>query len=258
MSVALITGGAIGLGRSFANKLADEGYDLILVSRSLDHLARAQKEIQIKYKVKVLIYIADLTRKEDREKMFEYAKPYKPTLVINNAGFGHNESFISSPLDKELEMVDLNIKAVHHILKYYYQTLKENQVEGRIINISSVAGFVPGAYQATYYATKAYVTSLSRAVAYESKKEKTGIKIQVVCPGPIKTNFHETALTRKEVYKKSPDLTARIALESNKTVIIPGFSNKFAHVLLKILPNALTIRAQAIMGKRKQQKNKTA
>lgn len=252
MSIALITGGAIGLGRSFANKLADEGYDLILVSRSLDHLARAQKEIQIKYKVKVLIYIADLTKREDREKMFEYAKVYQPSVIVNNAGFGHNESFISSPLEKEFEMIDLNVKALHHIMKYYYQQFKTENIPGRIINISSVAGFVPGAYQATYYATKSYVTSLTRAVAYESKKQQTGIQIQVVCPGPIKTNFHETAQTRVEAYKKSPDATARIALESKKTVIVPGFSNKCAHVMLKLLPNGLTIRAQAILGKKKQ------
>lgn len=254
MSVALITGGAVGLGRSFSNLLADQGYDLILVSRSLDNLARAQKEIQIKYKVKVFIYIADLSKASDRQKMFDYALPYKPTLIINNAGFGHNGPFISSSLDKELDMIDLNIKALHHVMKYYYQYFKTNAVQGRIINVSSVAGFVPGANQATYYATKSYVTSLTRAVAYEARVEKSGVQIQVVCPGPIKTNFHERAETRKEAYKKSPLHTARVTLESNKTVIVPGFSNKLLHVLLKVLPTSLTIKFQARMAKKKAKK----
>lgn len=251
MSYAVITGGATGLGRSFSNYLADKGYDIILVSRSLEHLAKAQKEIQMKYKVKVQIYVGDLSSEAFMMKFIEFTKPYDIEVLINNAGFGHSEAFLDSPLEKELNMIDLNIKALHHLTKYFYQYFSEKE-KGRIINVSSLASFIPGPYASTYYATKAYVTSLTVALAYEAKQNKNNVKIQAFCPGALKTNFHQTALTKPNHYKTSPDRVAFYALHSKKVIIIPTIKEKIAYSLIKLLPIHFMIRFAAAGQKRKQ------
>lgn len=251
MSYALVTGGAIGLGRSFSELLADRGYDLILTSRSLEHLATAQKEIQSKYRVKVQIFIGDLSKADFRDKLIEFVSPYDIEILINNAGFGHNDLFESSPLEKEFQMVDLNIKALQHLMKHFYSYFKDKK-GGRIINVSSLAGFVPGAYASTYYASKAYVTSLTRAVAYEAKVTKSNVRVQALCPGPLKTQFFETAGTDIKFYKKDPKMAAREALDAKRVVIVPGFKEKIAHGLLKIMPTGFSVRFAGFGQKRKK------
>ncbi|MFA5720266.1 MAG: SDR family NAD(P)-dependent oxidoreductase, partial [Acholeplasmataceae bacterium] len=162
--IALVTGGASGIGLSFSKRLADLGYDLILVGRTLETLASAQKDIQEKYKVKAQIFICDVTKEEARQKLYEYASNYDVELVINNAGHGLSEDFHQASIEDELNMINLNIIALQHIMKHFYKLFVKKK-KGRIINISSIAGFIPGAGAATYYASKAYVTSLTRAVA---------------------------------------------------------------------------------------------
>lgn len=252
MSYAVITGGSVGLGRSFSNLLADKGYNLVLVSRHLEHLALAQKEIQQKYKVKVQIYVGDLSDRMFIAKFIEFTKPYDIEVLINNAGFGHNDSFSVASLEKELDMIDLNIKALQELMKYFYRLFK-TQKKGRIINVSSLAGFVPGPYASTYYATKAYVNSLTRAVAYEARKEHSNVLVQALCPGPLKTSFHETAGTNPKHYKRNPDSAARAALDSKRVIIIPGFKEKIAHILLKFVPTSLSLRLAGVGQKRKKQ-----
>lgn len=251
MSYALITGGAIGLGRAFSELLADRGYDLILTSRSLENLALAQKEIQSKYRVKVQIFIGDLAKAEFRDKLIEFVSPYDIGILINNAGFGHNDLFEEAPLDKEFQMVDLNIKALQHLMKHFYAYFKDKK-GGRIINVSSLAGFVPGAYASTYYASKAYVTSLTRAVAYEAKVTKSNVVVQALCPGPLKTQFFETAGTDIKFYKKDPKMAARQALDAKRVIIVPGFKEKIAHGLLKIMPTGFSVRFAGFGQKRKK------
>lgn len=251
MSYALITGGAIGLGRAFSDLLADRGYDLIITSRSLEHLASAQKEIQSKYRVKVQIFVGDLAKHEFRNKLIEFVSPYDIEILVNNSGFGHNDLFIDAPLDKEFQMIDVNIKALQHLMKHFYGYFKDKN-GGRIINVSSLAGFVPGAYAATYYATKAYVTSLTRAAAYEAKITKSGVQIQALCPGPLKTQFFETAGTDIKFYKKDPKMAAREALDAKRVIIVPGFKEKIAHGLLKIMPTSFSVQFAGFGQKRKK------
>ncbi|MCU0104827.1 SDR family NAD(P)-dependent oxidoreductase [Acholeplasma vituli] len=253
MSCALVTGGAIGLGRAFSELLADRGYDLFLTSRNLEHLASAQKEIQAKYRVKVHIFVGDLSKVEFRDKLISFVEPYDIDLLINNAGFGHNDLFEDAPLDKEYQMIDLNIKALHHLMKHFYGMFK-TKGQGRIINVSSLAGFVPGAYASTYYASKAYVTSITRALAYEAKVTKSNVKIQALCPGPLKTQFFETAGTQVKFYKRDPKFAARAILDSKRVVVVPSLKEKLAHGMLKVLPTNLTVRF-AGFGQRRKKKS---
>ncbi len=236
--IALVTGGSSGIGYAFASKLADLGYDLILVGRTLDTLAIAQKEIEEKYKVRVQIFIADITKPEAREKMYEYASNYDISVVVNNAGIGLSKDFIDSTIEEDMEIVDLNVVALHHIMKHFYKIFVEKK-SGRIINISSIASFIAGPAASTYYASKAYVSSLTRAVAKEAKEHN--VVIQAVCPGPTKTNFYLHAGTRANVYKQKPDKLAYKALKSKRTLVVVGFINKAFHVISKILPQSFIL-----------------
>ncbi len=236
--IALVTGGSSGIGLSFAKKLADLGYDLIIVGRTLDTLAKAQKEIEEKYKVRVQIFIADLTIAEARERLYEYASNYDISVVVNNAGIGLSKDFIDSTIEEDMELVELNVVALQHIMKHFYKIFVEKK-SGRIINISSIAGFIAGPAASTYYATKAYVTSLTRAVAKEAKAHN--VVIQAVCPGPTKTNFYIHAGTRKKVYKQSPDKLAYKALKSKRTLVVVGFINKAFHFITKFLPQSFIL-----------------
>lgn len=242
MKYVLITGGATGIGRGFSNAFADLGYNLIITSRNKDNLAAAKKEIEKKYSVKVFIFIADLTDENKRKELLEYASNYNITALVNNAGIGEANSFIDADYNKERQLIDLNIIALHHLFKHFYQLFTEKG-EGRIINVSSMASFTAGPYAATYYATKAYVTSLTKAVSFEAKTHN--VNIQAVCPGSTKTNFYLTAGTKEKFYKKNPDYVARMAVESNKTIIVPGLKNKINYVLIKFLPYKLIMRVAA-------------
>lgn len=239
MSVALITGGATGIGRGFANMLADQGYDLIITSRNLDNLAKAQKEIQDKYKRKVNIFIADITDEEAREKLYDYALNYDVSVVVNNAGIGLSKDFLDTSLEEEMAIIDLNIIAFQAIFKHFYRKFREN-ASGRIINISSVAGFLPGPHASTYYASKAYATSITRAVAYESRNIKD-LRIQCVCPGATRSNFFKHAGTKEKAYRYDPDKLALGALKSKRVVYSPGFKAKMTHVIGKLFPTKLVM-----------------
>ncbi len=249
MKYVLITGGATGIGRGFAHAFADLGYNLILSSRNLDSLGQAKKEIEEKYSVQVLIYIADLKEEQARLGLINYVNNYTIECVVNSAGIGEANAFDKSSFEKEKDLIDLNIVGLHHLFKHFYTRFKERG-SGRIINVSSLASFVDGPYAATYYATKAYVTSLTKAVATEAKK--SGVIVQAFCPGNTKSNFHMTAGTKPKYYKANPLISTRKAVESKRTVIVPGFKNKLIYVLLKFLPYKWGSRRAAKMQLRQK------
>lgn len=248
MSYALITGGATGLGRGFAHALSDLGYNLILTSRNFTNLAEAKRSIEEKYSNRVQIFVADLTNSNLRTNLFEYTKHYDVEVVVNNAGVGYSESFFNGETIKEQAIIDLNIQASHDIFKHYYKEFI-NKKAGRIINVSSLSSFIPSPYSATYGASKAYLTSLSLAVREEGKKHN--VEIQTLTPASIKTDFYKTAGTKKKSYKGNAFKVAKKAVESKKSLIIPGFKAKTIYFFTKILPRNLLIK---LSGRR--QKNK--
>ncbi|NLN50800.1 MAG: SDR family NAD(P)-dependent oxidoreductase [Acholeplasmataceae bacterium] len=251
MKYALITGGATGIGRGFANALSDIGYNLILTSRNLDNLAQAKKEIEKKYSNKVQIFICDLTLPEMRKKLFNYTSNYNVSVVINNAGIGYSSDFYSGDLEREKYLIELNLIALHDVFKHYYQIFYD-QKSGRIINVSSLGSLFPGPNAATYFANKAYVTSLTRSVAIEARKQ--GVEVQVLCPGSTKTQFYKTAGTKPTSYRGNPNAVARKAVESKRVMIVPGFKAKAIHLLTKILPSALIGRIAYYRQRRKKVK----
>ncbi len=233
----LITGASSGIGRDMANYMKSLGYDLFLVSKDKDKLDSSFKEDNI---TKIQL---DLSKEANCYKLYEMLKNENIDILINNAGFGDAGEFIETDIEKELNMIDLNIKAYHILTKLFLQDFVKRDY-GHILNVASIAGFMPGPFMATYYATKSYVLNLSLAINEELKQSKSKVKISILCPGPVKTNFNKVANVKFNIGQISSKKCAKLAIEGmfeNKLIIIPSTSMKINRVLVKILPlNVIT------------------
>ena len=235
---ALITGASSGIGKDMALYLASLGYDLIVVSRDEKALNRIYKDMKVKVKTITL----DLTNKDNCIKLHKMVKKDKIDILINNAGFGDAGKFDETDLNKELKMIDLNIKAYHILTKLFLKDFTKID-HGRILNVASMAAFTPGPYMATYYATKAYVLSLSLAISEELKKDKSNVKISVFCPGPVDTNFNDVANVKFNVGSISSEYAAKYAIDNmfnNKLIIIPS-NMKLIQKITKIAPTNIVL-----------------
>ena len=177
---ALVTGASSGIGEEIAKELAKRGYDIILVARNEEKL----KNVASKIKTNTRIIIIDLSNKENCKKLYEETKNEDIDILINNAGFGVHGKFFDTDLDKEIQMIETNITAVHILMKLFLKDMiKKNS--GYILNVASMAAFGPGPLMSAYYASKAYVYRLSQGVKTELKKNNSNVKISVLCPGPV-------------------------------------------------------------------------
>lgn len=245
---ALITGASSGLGKGFAFKLSNMGYDLILVSRNKKEL----NEVASNLKTNVQIETYDLSNEENCIKLFDKHK--KIDLLINNAGFGLFGEFSKTNLDKELNMIDLNVKAVHILTKLYLKEMIKKD-SGRILNVASTASFLPGPLMSTYYSTKSYVYELTTAIFEELRRIKSNVKVSVLCPGPVNTNFNNVAGVNFAIKGLSSDYVTSYALDKmfkNKLVIIPGFTNKLAKVACKFASLRLLLKVDYNIQRKKE------
>ena len=185
---ALITGASSGIGLDMARYLAQKKYELILVARNREKLEQIQKTLP----TKVTIIVADLANEQKVKELYVITKKENIDILINNAGFGDFGYFTETDLNKELEMINTNIKALHILTKFFLRDMEQRN-SGYILNVASSASFQPGPLMSTYYATKSYVYQLTEAIYYEQKKKKTNVHISVLCPGPVKTNFNNVA-----------------------------------------------------------------
>lgn len=235
---ALITGASSGIGRDMARELSKKGYDLVIVARSTDKLNKLKNELN----TNVQIVQMDLSNAENCKKLYNEVRDVD--LLINNAGFGTFGEFTDTDLDKELKLIDTNITAVHILTKLYLKDLKEKD-SGHILNVASIAGFMPGPLMAAYYASKGYVVRLSEAIREELKKDKSNVKISVLCPGPVNTNFNNVADVKFNLKSLSSEYVAKYAINKmlkNKFLIIPGIGVKLAHIFSKITPNNIVAK----------------
>ncbi len=229
----LITGATSGIGETFLEKFISRGDEVIAVGRNLKKL----NELKVKYQVETLAI--DLAKEENIYKLYENAKDID--ILINNAGFGNFGYFSETDLTKDLEMISVNIKALHMLTKLYLSDfIKKNH--GYILNVGSIGGFIPGPLMATYYATKAYVVSLTESIAIELKKMKASVYIGALCPGPIQTHFFENAnasFVKKGASKEEIVNYAIKMMFKGKNIIIPKFSIKCSYLANKILPESI-------------------
>ena len=236
---ALITGASSGIGRDMAREFAKCKYDLILVGRNKDRLEELARELMKKENINAKIYSMDLSIRENAYSLFEQEKEID--VLINNAGFGLFGEFIKTDLNKELNMIDTNITALHILTKLYLkEMIKKNR--GHILNVASIAGYMPGPLMATYYASKNYVVAFSRAIHKELKKIKSNVKISILCPGPVNTNFNNVANVKFSMKGLSSEYVAKYTVDKmlkGKLIIVPGFAIKAVRTCSEISPDAI-------------------
>lgn len=237
---ALITGASSGLGRDFALALSKQGYDLILVAKDKLKLNNVKKEIASN----VETIVCDLSSVSNVYDLYEKIKDNDIDLFINNAGFGDIGVFTKTSLEKELNMINTNVVAVHVLTKLILKDMVKKD-HGKILNVASSAAFQPGPLMATYYSTKSYVFNLTMALYEELRKMGSNVHISALCPGPVNTNFNNVANCEFKVRSLSSeyvvDYTLR-KLKRNKLLIIPGFDIKSVYILGRLVPLKLKLK----------------
>lgn len=235
---ALITGASSGIGRDIARKLGKMGVRLIISGRNRESLSELQKELG---KQRVKIITADVSDRKECFRLYKEARKYGVDILVNNAGFGLYGSFRDTDLDRELEMIDVNITAVHILTKLFLRDFA-SRGRGYILNVASSAGFLPGPLMAAYYAGKNYVVRLTEAVREELRAEGSGVYIGAFCPGPVDTNFSKTAGVRFALSGISSEYAADCAVKgmfSRKTLIIPTTAMKAGVIASRLVPDTL-------------------
>jgi short-subunit dehydrogenase len=238
----LITGASSGIGLELAKCFANEGCHLVLVARNEATLTTLAVELVQKNKIEAVILPADLSQPDAPKQIFDQlaAKKIHVDVLVNNAGFGLHGSFNELPLDRQLEIVKVNVTALVELTGLFLPQMIQRRTGG-ILNVGSVAGFVPGPYMAIYYASKAFVQSFSEALAEELSD--TGVTVNVLCPGPTTTNFSQVARGGKIRAIQTKAMTAaevaqygHSAFRNAKTVAIPGLKNQIMVLATRFSP----------------------
>lgn len=239
--LALITGASSGIGRDMARELSKKRYDLVLVARNQEGLNQIKDELQKENtNIKIETYSLDLSIKENCYNLYEQVK--NVDILINNAGFGLFGKFKETDLEKEVNMINTNVTAVHILTKLYLKDMLKRD-KGNILNVASIAGFMPGPLMSAYYATKNYIVSLTRAIHKELKKEHSNVKISLLCPGPVDTNFNNVANVKFKINGLTSEYVAKYGIEKmlkGKFIIVPGSIIKTARILTEITPTIIT------------------
>lgn len=247
----LITGASSGMGRDMARVLAKKGYQLVLVARNEVALKELAQELKTKNQIGVETIATDLSQVENCIEIHQKVK--NVDILINNAGFGDCGNFSKTSLEKEIAMINTNVVAYHTLMKLYLIDMKKKGT-GKILNVASIAGFMPGPLMDTYYATKSYVVRLSEGIREELKKEKSKVQISILCPGPVKTNFSKVANVKFHLREADSRKVAEYAikkLERGRFYIVPGFDVKLARLGAKLVPSPWISKITYLVQKRK-------
>jgi short-subunit dehydrogenase len=259
MKFTLITGASSGIGEAFAMRLAAEKHNLVLVARSEEKLRVLCDVLSAKHDVTCRYYAIDLLDYEADLQLFNETEKNGLEIdwLINNAGFGSAGDFAALDLEKELEIIDLNVSALVALTYRYLQRMRERR-SGTIINVSSAAGFQPIPFMATYAASKAFVSSFSEAIAEENRP--FGIQVLALCPGSTKTNFFEASKIDRPIQVKGQQTvdqvvdTAMRAVRTNRTKVVSGWANYIGAIAGTLVPNSISGRVMAKALRSKHQK----
>ena len=259
MKVTLITGAASGLGLEFAKLYAKDNNNLLLIDINEEGLNNAKKEINnLHPNIVVDIMVADLSDVNELKKVYNYTteKEYFINNLVNSAGFGDRCDFKDMNIDKQITMTNVDCNALLYFTRVYLdEMLKHN--EGHIINVASIAGFIPGPYMCTYHACKGYVLLLGEAISYELRK--TNVKLLTLCPGPFLSNFVKLAhndYTFEKIKPVSAEKVATFGYKKSlkgKNLAIVGFNNRLTIFAAKLAPRRLVTSSSA--KKMKKEKN---
>lgn len=247
--IAVVTGASSGIGREFAKTLCAMGYTVYGVARREERLLKLADETG----GNVIPMVFDLSSEADCFKLYNQFKDKKIDLLINNAGFGLFGNFSDTPLEREMEMIDVNVRSVHILTKLFARKFL-NDGSGRILNVASSAGFMMGPLLSAYYASKAYVLRLSEAVDEELKRRNKNVRVSVLCPGPVKTEFDSVANVSFSLKGVDSRYVASYALKkmfAGKRVIIPGFTVKLLVFLSRFVPEGILSKITYHIQKKK-------
>jgi len=245
--VTLITGASAGIGAELARVFAARGHDLALVARRAERLTALADEIAAAGKPRPTVLSVDLTRRDAAAAIADElaARAVEPRIVVNNAGFGLAGNAAALDRHEQLAMIDLNVRVLTELSLAFVDSIVRHR--GGILNVASVAAFMPGPGLAVYYATKAYVLSFSEALHRELLPR--GVKVTALCPGPVPTEFQARAGLRDDraqtaLLSLSAERVARIGYDGfmrGKRVVVPGTGNRIALLLTRVVPNAVLL-----------------
>jgi uncharacterized protein len=246
--IALITGASSGIGMELARVFATHGHELVLVARRRDRLDGLAVEIAAAGRPRPTVLTVDLERREGAAAIAAElaARDLEPAFVVNNAGFGLSGAAAALSRDEQLGMIDLNVRALTELSLMFIDSLARHR--GGILNVASMAAFLPGPGMAVYYATKAYVLSFSEALHHELLDR--GIRVTALAPGPVPTEFQARSQMQQlpaaaRAVELPPDRVAQIGYDGlmrGKRVVVAGTGNKIALSLLRFVPNGLLLR----------------
>ena len=247
---AVITGASSGIGAEFARQLSARGYNLLLVARRADRLEKLSDQLTTVCE----IFTADLSKKSECLRLVKALEGRRVDLFINNAGFGACGAFSETDAGKELSMLRVNVLAMHRLFKFTLRKM-EAQGYGTILNVASSAGLLPGGpYMAGYYASKAYVVSLTRGVAEELREQHSPVYVCALCPGPVDTEFNDRADVVFALKGITPELCVEEAMRGmlrRKTIIVPSTLMRLATTAQKLVPTPLLMPIVAHQQKKK-------
>ncbi len=239
--IALVTGASSGIGRDIARSLAKHGINVIITARRRDRLAELKEELVREYGVKAMYIAADLSDETQVFKLYDAVKKYDIDILVNNAGFGVFGDFDETNIERELDLIDVNIKAFHILFKLFLKDFKKRGC-GYILNTSSIAAFLPGPHFSSYYASKAYILRMTQAVAEELRAARSGVHVCALCPGPVSTEFSETARVK---FLSKPVNSAKLAehavreMFAGKRIITDNLLTSALRALSKVTPDCV-------------------
>jgi len=245
--VTVITGASAGIGVALAHEFARHGHALALVARREDRLRALADAIAATGATRPIVIVADLAQANAARLIGEalVTQGAEPQFMVNNAGYGMVGLAAARDRDQQLAMIDVNVRALTELSLAFVDSLERHR--GGLLNVGSMAGFLPGPGMAVYYATKAYVLSFSEALHSEFKRR--GLRVTVLCPGPVPTEFAERAGVSGGL---APGLLTQTAqqvaaagyrgLMRGQRTVVPGLANKLITVLIRVLPRRLLLR----------------
>ncbi|MBE6876764.1 MAG: SDR family NAD(P)-dependent oxidoreductase [Ruminococcus sp.] len=250
MKTALITGATSGIGMEMAVSLHNRGWELVLSGRNEKMLRKMAKKFGRNTKYLAL----DLSERGSAEKLYQFCKGTRIDFLINNAGFGVFGEFTETDLDAELQLIDVNIRAVHILTKLFLKDFVRRN-SGIILNVASSAGFLSGPLLSSYYASKNYVVRLSTAIREELRRKGSDVQIGVLCPGPVDTNFNNRAGVTFSAKPVSAKYVAEYAVKGSfagKGIMIPTLGMKLGVIASKFVPEEIAVRFVYELQKRKE------
>lgn len=256
---ALITGASKGIGKALAGEFAKAGYDLVITARDEQLLKELAGQLQNQYSIQVHTLPMDLAPAGAAQKLIQALEETGLAIdcLVNNAGLGYLGEFTEMTQNRLDTMMNLNMVVLTELSHYFAKHWVLENKKGQILQVASIAAFQPGPWMSVYYASKAYVLSFSRALAYELRQK--GIVVTTLCPGPTQTAFlhsakmDDSALARGFLGMMSAEQVAAAAIKAlnkGKSYVIPGLLNKILAGLAAISPAAMSMRIAAMFHKR--------